>query len=657
MTLYSTSRARLGTLVAATLVVLASALQASADEAPAASWERWNDRTLSVPRDRTPLLILVSSRICNPCRQIERSLLASGFHRVVVDEADYPRVAAAYRAFAAATDVPSAVPLAVVATPAFEPLVAVDGSEPAGVETRVAGIRERWNADSGSLLAQAAIAVRRFKLNSAAVVHRESLSERAAQIHDDLLSGDETRRSAAVASLKTIAASALFDQLGGGFFHHAADPEMRVPHFERSLEDQAVMLELYIDAYAKTREQWFADVARMTATALVRDFATKSGAFYNGLESKSLVPRGGSPHIVEGGAYVWDAAEIRHLLGEADAKLFFHVYGLRDEGNIPAAFDRSGDLRGKSIPFVSGAPASEESAQRLAAARKKLLDVRLKRPPAALDDRVIAGPNARAVSALARAALVLQEPEFGRSAERALRALLDSHVDGRQLMLYRTRGRDSIAAASDDYALVVRALLDAYAIAFEPLFLQRAIELQSRHDARFLEGETNRYDVERGVPSAVAGLAVNPELASTVAANLSRVSDFTNDATMYAMAKSTGSGISARRRQTVIRGALGADATQALLKPLEPHRGVSPIIVLRNERERRQLASLLPYLATFADCPFPREGRSPCPEYGAVCFDGSCGPATLEPERLRAAVEMRIDTPSIPQTQVQESFR
>lgn len=637
-------------------ILLAAAMQVSADAVPAVTWEGWNDRTLTVARDGAPLLILVSSRICTPCRDTEASLLAPGFVPIVVDESDYPRVAAAYRTFAVASGISASLPLAIVATPAFEPLVAFDARDAAAVEERLSAFRRRWNAGGETLLAEAAIKVRRFRLESGRVVHRETLAERAAQIHADLLRGDDARKAAAEASLRRLAASAVFDQLGGGFFHDAIDPEMRVPRFERSLDDQAVMLDLYVAAFEKTREPWFADVSRMTANALIRDFASKNGAFHNGLESKSLVPRGGTPRIVEGGAYVWDAAEIRHLLGD-DAKLFFDVYGIRDDGNIPAAFDRSGDLRGKNIPFVSGAPADEKSAERLAAARKKLLDVRLNRPPANLDDRVIAGPNARAIAALARAALVLDEPQFGRAAERALRALLDSHVDGKQLMLYRTRGRDAIAAGSDDYALVVRALLDAYAVGFEPLFLRRAIELQARHDAMFLDTATKRYDVDRGVPSAVAGLADRPDLATLTAANLARVSDFTNDAALHARATSMDRAIAMRRRQTVIRGALGADATQALLQPIDLQRGTAPIIVLRSERERRELASMLPYLANFADCPIATEGRRTCPEYGAVCFDGNCGPATTEPERLRAEAEMRIGAPDGSPVQVQESSR
>jgi uncharacterized protein YyaL (SSP411 family) len=642
MIVRSTCRSRLSAALFATLmtVATATALSASAAEPPTAAWERWNEKTLTVARDGRPVILLIGSEISTPARTLAASLRADGFHRIFLDEFDYPRVSAAYRAFAVATGAQASVPLAVVTTPALEPVVALDGDNRASLEEELAVTLQRWRDDREALVSPAAIAVRRFRLNSAPLVHDDALAERASRLHDDLLSGDETRRVAAVTSLKKFAASALFDQLGGGFYRAARDSEMRVPSFERALADQAAMISLYLDAYGLTREPRFAEVARMTANAMVRDFADrKSGVFYNGLQSVSLVPRGG-PALVEGGAYVWEASEIHHLLGESDASLFFQHYGVRAEGNVPPQLDRSGDLAGRNVLFLALDPENAEVVQRLAAARAKLLDVRLNRPPAPLDARVFAGPNAAAISALARAALVLKDTQFAPSAERALRALLATHFDAKQRILYRARGAASIAATSDDFTLVTNALLEVYALTFDPLFLERAIELQKRHDDLFWDSEANRYDAERGVPAAVAGLAAAPDVTRISAANLALVGDFLNAPSLLARAEVVGGKPVQRRNQIVIRGALAAETTQALIDAVAAQRGEAPVIVLRTDRERTRLVALLPYLKEFADCPFADANPKRCPSFGAVCIDGSCGAPTVEPDRLRASAAM-----------------
>jgi uncharacterized protein YyaL (SSP411 family) len=615
-------RAPMALFFATVLVALGSPLAAQ-------QVEKWSDSTVSASRADKPVALLVRTEICNRCRELEAGLPHAGFQWIVLDENEFPAVARAYRRAAQAFGVSGALPLVVVATPRLEPLAAFTAVDRQALTGDLDEAAARWSRDREGMTLDAGIALRRFRLNPPAAATDTTAEEIVRRLREALRADDRTRAEALTA-LRTLTDSSLFDQLGGGLHDRALDEAMTVPAFEKSLDAQSELTLLAIEAWRISGDPRFAEVAKMTATAIIRDFRELNAfLFYSGLQSKSLVPRG-RPQFLEGGLYSWEAGEVRRLLGDAEADLFFFHYGIKADGNVPRHLDRAGDLEGRNVLSVVHPPASEEVSKRLASAREKLLEVRLNRPPAPLDERIVTSSNARVITALARAALTFGEPSFAEAAERGARALLNARYDASRKTLRRL---PAVAATDEDFASLVAALLDVYSISFDPLFLERAVELQQRHDALFWQQSEGRFDSERGVPSAVAGLS--PPDNALHAANLARLADLLGSEPMRLRARALGAA-ERNHRQLLIVGSPNAVPTQDLLAAVSDLRGEAAVIMVRTPRERARLQSILPYVAVAAECPVATEKGRHCPPFALVCVDGKCGTPTGDPARFRA---------------------
>ncbi|HKQ19237.1 MAG TPA: thioredoxin domain-containing protein, partial [Candidatus Eisenbacteria bacterium] len=210
-------------------------------------------------------------------------------------------------------------------------------------------------------------------------------------------------------TLRAMRRGGLYDQVGFGFHRYSTDREWLVPHFEKMLYDQALLLFAYAEAYQATRDPLFGSVAREIATYVHRDLTSPEGAFLSAEDADS--------EGEEGKFYVWTEAEIREVLGDEDAALFGRVFGVEAKGNwIDHAIGR---MPGTNILHLWADPAAlerefgEEPAalgRRLEEARLKLFEVRGRRPRPYKDDKVLTAWNGLMIAALARASAALEEP-------------------------------------------------------------------------------------------------------------------------------------------------------------------------------------------------------------------------------------------------------
>lgn len=244
-------------------------------------------------------------------------------------------------------------------------------------------------------------------------------------------------------TLDRMAQGGIYDHLGGGFARYATDAEWLVPHFEKMLYDNGLLLDLYALAWSRERSPLYAARMAETVAWLDRDMTAELGAFAAAFDADS--------EGEEGKYYVWTLEEIDRLLGP-DALLIAQHYDVRPGGN----------WEGHSILHRTPRRelAAPEIEARLAAARSVLLAERAKRIPPLRDDKILADWNGMAVQGLVRAACCLQRPDWLDLAERVMHGIRTGMVtaDGRLVHAYRA-GRQGTTGLLDDYAALTLAAL------------------------------------------------------------------------------------------------------------------------------------------------------------------------------------------------------
>ncbi|MGH9582914.1 MAG: thioredoxin domain-containing protein [Bryobacteraceae bacterium] len=301
-------------------------------------------------------------------------------------------------------------------------------------------------------------------------------------------------------TLAAMSAGGIHDHLGGGFHRYSVDERWFVPHFEKMLYDQAQLLVACAEAHRITGDERLAKTARGIASYLLRDMTDAEGCFYSAEDADSPDPDDPS-HAGEGSFYTWKKSEIARLLGR-DSDLFCARYGVEDQGNVEQ--DPHGEFSGRNILYEAMsedeaargagiAPGQENSA--LERARNTLLEARAKRPRPHLDRKILTSWNGLAISALARASLLLDEKKYLEAAERAAAFLLDRMYDAGSGDLLRRfcDGEAAIPGFLDDYALLATALLDLFEAAFEPRYLQIACALARRTLDLFEDRESGGF--------------------------------------------------------------------------------------------------------------------------------------------------------------------
>jgi uncharacterized protein len=289
--------------------------------------------------------------------------------------------------------------------------------------------------------------------------------------------GDERALDVVRLTLSRMAQGGICDQLAGGFCRYSVDAEWTIPHFEKMLYDNALLLSLYADAWRASGEPLFARAARGIVQWALLEMLTGDGVFSSSLDADS--------EHEEGKFYVWRAGEVQSLLSADEYAVAARHWGL----DAPPNFEHSAwHLR---IAVALETVAQELhidialAQARLDVARAKLLAVRGKRVRPGRDDKVLTSWNALMIGALARAARIFDEPVWRTRAQQALGFLRSTlWQDGRLLATYKD-GNAHLNAYLDDHAYLLAALVESLQTRFRRQDLDWAIELAEALLARF----------------------------------------------------------------------------------------------------------------------------------------------------------------------------
>jgi len=283
-------------------------------------------------------------------------------------------------------------------------------------------------------------------------------------------------------SLERMARGGLQDQLGGGFHRYSTDEKWLIPHFEKMLYDNALLVPAYLEGWLVTRDELFATTARNALEWMLREMRTPEGAFASAQDADS--------EGEEGRFFVWTPAELESVLGRELGRRAAAWWGVTAEGNFEhgaSALWRERDAdevaRELKLPRAELEASMEE-------ARARLLAVRSKRVAPATDDKVLAAWNGLALSALAQAAQVLGEARYLAAAREAAEFVLGSmrRPDGRLFATARL-GRARHEACLDDYAFVTAGLIDLYETDFDARWIEAALALCALVDSDFADRE------------------------------------------------------------------------------------------------------------------------------------------------------------------------
>jgi len=271
-------------------------------------------------------------------------------------------------------------------------------------------------------------------------------------------------------TLTAMRAGGIYDQIGFGFHRYSTDKHWLLPHFEKMLYDQAMLIMAYAEAYQATGNAEYARTTREIITYVSRDMRAPDGGFYSAEDADS--------EGVEGKFYVWTAKQIEAVLGKGDAAFANTVFGVEPGGNIHD--EATGQTTGVNVLYMAHPPTSEKDKARLEYIRKKLFAAREKRVHPFIDDKILTNWNGMMIAALAIAARDLNAPEYTREAKTTAHFILN-HLrkkDGRLLHRFR-KGKAGVEGNLDDYAFLSWGLIELYETDFDTHDLQTALALNA----------------------------------------------------------------------------------------------------------------------------------------------------------------------------------
>ena len=501
-------------------------------------WYPWGEEAFAAARELDrPVFLSIGYATCHWCHVMEREsfedpevarLLNDTFINVKVDREERPDIDGIYMTVAQMTTGRGGWPLTIVMTPDRLPFLAAtyipreDRHGRLGMLNLIPRIRSAWEEDRAALLESGVSIQRHLEAMANADLSGRSLGadtlrqgfRELAEQYDRQFggfgaapkfptphrllfllrhwnrTGVDAAREMVDHTLNALRDGGVFDQVGFGFHRYSTDREWRLPHFEKMLYDQAMLMLAYSEAFEATGAAEQLAVAGEIARYVTRELRSPEGAFYSAEDADS--------EGEEGRYYVWSMSEIREVLGPGDFELASSAWGLAEEGNYRD--EATGEVTGLNVLRRAASPDAlaarlqverEAVAERLERARELLFERRSSRERPLLDDKVLTDWNGLMIAALARTGRVSGEPDQVAAAREAA-AFIDRTMWRDGSLLHRYRDDEAALAGNlDDYAFLGWGELELYRATFDPAHLERAL--------RLADGMLEKFaDLERG---------------------------------------------------------------------------------------------------------------------------------------------------------------
>ena len=455
----------------------------------------------------------------------------------------------------------------------------------------------------------------------------------------------------------------LFDQVGFGFHRYSTDAHWLLPHFEKMLYDQALLVEAYVEAYQVTGDPFYRRTAEETLEYVLRKLRSDDGLFRSAEDADS---QGADGEMEEGLFYVWTPQELRSVLGGEDAAFAAELFGVREGGNFVE--EATGHRTGASILHLerrleeTAAARGEDPAAFLARAesiREQLFAAREQRIPPLEDDKRLTDWNGLAIGALALAGGAFGEPRYLDAAVAAGERLLEHLRDRETGRLWkRSRaGEAGVPAVLDDYAFAANGFLSLHHATGDLRWLRAARELcdlalelhwDDERGGFFLTADDGERLFQRAKESYDGAL---PSGSGVLAGVLLRLSRLTGSTEYEARGAETLRALAADVRrmpaghtrsllaldfalgpslEVVVVGEAGAEDFEALCRVARRTYGGHFVLLAKDLAHAEELAELAPFTEALS----ATGGRATA----YVCRGFACDAPVHEPERLRDAL-------------------
>ena len=511
-------------------------------------WYPWSEEAFrKAAAENKPVFLSIGYSTCHWCHVMEResfenpataAILNRDFVAIKVDREERPDIDGVYMQYVIATTGSGGWPMSVFLTPDKKPFYGGTYFPPQdrygmpGFPTLLSSIAEAWKTRRHEILHSADSAVKflsdektsapeKNALGPAALDHAFSHFEGSFDAERGGFGGaPKFPRSHAISFLlrywkrtgsgkalvmsrRTLDAmkdGGIYDQLGGGFHRYSTDNLWRIPHFEKMLYDQALLVNTYVEAYQATGDPEYARVVRETLDYVLRDMTDCDGGFYSAEDADSA-DAAHPGEKKEGAFFLWTEQEIRNLLGEKGAAVFIYYYGIAASGN--AVSDPHHEFEGKNVlyrahtaeetaSFLKTTPAEVEKS--LEKSRGLLFSSREKRPRPFRDDKILTDWNGLMITGFAAASRALGEPRYAEAAAKAADFVSSKLSDGRGNLLHRYRGGEAaIPGNLDDYVFMMEAYLELYEATFDLKWLDRARGTAEKMTALFRDDKRKGF--------------------------------------------------------------------------------------------------------------------------------------------------------------------
>ena len=278
----------------------------------------------------------------------------------------------------------------------------------------------------------------------------------------------------------------ILDHLGGGFHRYSVDRYWKIPHFEKMLYDNAQLATIYSKLYEMTNRDDFKMVVDELLDFVIREMTDSSGGFYSALDAES--------EGEEGKFYRWNKDEIAKTLSEKELQLFGKVYGIDKSPNFESKYyvpqlNENFTAIAKNL----GTP-EKKLLDDLKPIRKKLFDLRSKRPRPLTDTKVLSGWNGLMIRGFADSGRILKNQKYLEVAEKAANFVLKKMTDkdGRLFRTY-TDGEAKLNAYVSDYAYVIDGLVALHEATGKKTWLDSALKLQAIQDQQYWDDTNGGY--------------------------------------------------------------------------------------------------------------------------------------------------------------------
>jgi uncharacterized protein YyaL (SSP411 family) len=286
--------------------------------------------------------------------------------------------------------------------------------------------------------------------------------------------GEERALAMVKKTLTSMSMGGIFDQIGFGFHRYSTDAEWLVPHFEKMLYDQALLIMAYIEVFQATGIDEYKRTAEEVLEYIMKEMLSPEGGFYSSQDADS--------EGEEGKFYFWAEDEIKKALSPEDSNLAIKTFSVKPNGNHNFGKERSQSniLHLEKTPEQTAKELNMEADvfnSKLTTVRKTLLERRNKRTNPATDDKILTDWNGLVIAALAKTCQVLTDPKYIETAVRTSDFILSKMRNEKTLLHSYAKGKSGINGFLDDYAFLVWGLIEIYETNFDNDILEVAVDL------------------------------------------------------------------------------------------------------------------------------------------------------------------------------------